>query len=355
MVKMIWIVLMSTLIGCDETKVNSTDAPAKKSKTACANLVGGAKTTSFPAAGVIATPVESNKFYTCSATFIGHNTMITAGHCISRAAPETVRYLGNADFTISEIGQKFTAGIKATKVFHHGSAYIDIDMNLADEKIRTKDVAIIMFPDETAPEFIPVGDTRPATGSTVKLVGYGNTAFGSTAAEDKVRRVGTNTTEDFTNRGTNMIAVSAPTGSITATDALAAPGDSGSGAFFNDKLIGILSNAGTLPGSIGFTLLADVNTADNRALMQTAVAGGAVLGPKPAPPSPTSTPSPENPDPTPPSDPSPEPELPDSDEDGDLSIMLPNEDLIIDADAVQKKTKKTTTDKEDSDSSDDRC
>jgi V8-like Glu-specific endopeptidase len=81
--------------ACDESTVATSSSNKKKSAKSCLSLIGGTKTQAYPASALIAYASGTTKFYTCSATFVGHNTMITAGHCLDKVNPASVRYLGN--------------------------------------------------------------------------------------------------------------------------------------------------------------------------------------------------------------------------------------------------------------------
>ncbi len=305
-------------------------------------LIGGTKTQAYPASALIAYASGATRFYTCSATFVGHNTLFTAGHCLDRANPASVRYLGNTPMPISDLRTRYDAGVSALKVIHHGESYLSTAMDFNNEAIRSKDFAIVIFPDNTAPAVLTVAGQRPAVGSTIRIVSYGNTVFGNTTGEDKFQWTGTNSLESMSNRGTNMLAMSAAPNTTNSADVLATFGDSGGGMFFNDELIGVASVVGNLTPTLAFNLYTDLSTSANLDLIAQAKTQGAVIGPLSAPE------TPKDPDPTPDDKPDPptvnpateDPTNDSSEVDGELSIIAPSDKLMIDSDVVSRKVKK---------------
>lgn len=76
----------------------------------CLSLTGGTKTQDYPASALIGYESGTSKYYTCSASFVGHNTMFTASHCLERANPASIRYLGNTEMLISNLRERYNSG-----------------------------------------------------------------------------------------------------------------------------------------------------------------------------------------------------------------------------------------------------
>ena len=333
------LVLFLSITACDQATVGTSGQDKKKSNKLCLSLIGGTKTQAYPATAIIAYAFGTTKFYTCSATFVGHNTMLTAGHCLEKSNPASVRYLGNTELKITDLRERYNKGVAALKVIHHGDAYLSSTMDFNNEAIRSKDFAIVIFPDNTAPAVFPVATQKPAVGSTIRIVSYGNTVFGNTTSEDKYQWTGTNTLESLATRGTSMLAMSAAPNTTSTGDVLATFGDSGGGMYFNDEIIGVASVVGSLSSTLAFNLYTDISTSVNRDLITNAKTQGAVIGPLSVVKAPEDKPPVVAPVVTPPAD-EPADATSVSSEDGELSIIAPSDELMIDPDVVSRKVKK---------------
>ncbi len=243
---------------------------------------------------------------------------------------------------ITDLRERYNKGVAALKVIHHGEAYLSSAMDFNNEAIRTKDFAIVIFPDNTAPAVFPVAAQKPAVGSTIRIVSYGNTVFGNTTSEDKYQWTGTNTLESLANRGTSMLAMSAAPNTTNSGDVLASFGDSGGGMYFNDEIVGVASVVGSLSATLAFNLYTDISTTVNRDLITNAKAQGAVIGPLPVVTAPDTKPADKPVTPpvvTPPAD-EPADATSVSSDDGELNILAPSDELMIDTDVVSRKVKK---------------
>jgi hypothetical protein len=244
---------------------------------------------------------------------------------------------------ISDLRKRHDAGVAAVKVIHHGDAYLGPTMDFNTEAVRVKDLAVVIFPNNTAPAVLPIAAQKPAACSTIRIVSYGNTVFGNTTAEDKYQWTGTNSLENFSTRGTSMLAMSAAPNTTNSGDVLATFGDSGGGMFHNDELIGVASVVGSLSTTVAFNLYTDLSTTANKDLIARAKTDGAVIGPltpKAADPTPAVVPVVPPAETGADAEPTEDTTNDSSDVDGELTIIAPSDELMIDPDVVSRKVKK---------------
>jgi secreted trypsin-like serine protease len=88
----------------------------------------------------------------CTGTFVSHNTMLTAAHCVDE----------HRVVTLDELG-----GVRSNAVHQY-------PRNIVRGVIDANDVAVVLFPDHTAKAFTKLADRAPAKGDSVFLVGYGS-------------------------------------------------------------------------------------------------------------------------------------------------------------------------------------
>lgn len=176
-------------------------------------------------------PNESNNF--CTATFVSHNTMLTAAHCAS----------DHPVITLPEL-----SGVTSVKVYQYPSRFPSL--GTIDD---ANDVAVVVFPDNTAPAYIQLATHEPTKGDAVTLVGYGSCTQFLGPRETMGRCRGTNEIDEID--AETMIVTRGSTGVVLSK------GDSGGPLFAaGNKIIGV-ANAGTGVVSKHSNLLAPKNFA----------------------------------------------------------------------------------------------
>lgn len=160
----------------------------------------------------IAFPNDPSNF--CTATFVSHNTMLTAAHCTDE----------HPIITLPELG-----GVQSIKVYQ-------FPLDNVSGIIDANDVAVVVFPDNTAPAHARFATESPKKGDKVVLVGYGScTEFLGPAASRKRCR------------GTNEIAkIDVDSRIVTheSTGVYVSKGDSGGPLFtVGNEIVGIANSA----------------------------------------------------------------------------------------------------------------
>ncbi len=156
----------------------------------------------------------------CSAVFVSPNTMLTAAHCteISGHLSKKIKI---------ETGQ--AVGTESLKILRHPN----YRWNTIDH-----DVAVVIFPERTANDFMYVADKAPVKNDRVMIVGYGRTEFDRPAVENKKRK-GWNTIERIDSR---LTFFSKPDSrNLPGEDACSASGDSGGPMLVNEEIVGLSS------------------------------------------------------------------------------------------------------------------
>lgn len=166
------------------------------------NLVNGALTSEYEEIGRLVIDDGINdetglaRTRVCTGTAVGHNTFVTAHHCLpnidseNRRPPEKISYVrGNTldlEWTQTErnaILADASVSTQATKVIYSpdepGSSLDDTGSPVIEIQTLYKDLAVIIFPNNTFSKFLPVANRDPLKGEKVNLVGFGDTELPS--------------------------------------------------------------------------------------------------------------------------------------------------------------------------------
>src|SRR5262245_46117123 len=87
------------LSGCVASTPDHTKAKPKQGAdgTGCAALVNGKKTSRYPAVGLVASIAGGEVVGTCTATWVGKTTLLTASHCTVNEDPRTIAFIPGND------------------------------------------------------------------------------------------------------------------------------------------------------------------------------------------------------------------------------------------------------------------
>ncbi len=276
-------------VACQSGTPSRSDSEAKKktkkqaSGKTCARLVGGNDTSDFPATVLLASLVGANQYEFCSATFVGANVLITAGHCLHKPDPSVIRFVG-VDANSQTVVQRYDAGIAPSNIIHHGPSFIGKDLDVNTEATREKDLAYLIFATDLAPAIIDVAPTRPAVGEVVDVVGFGNNVFAVASPTHQFRRqTGSNVIASFASNGIQSLGIKGQTNTTDPAAVLASFGDSGGALLYQDKIAGVTSMLAPLGGTDGGVLFVDLNSTVSKSLRQQAEAAGAKVGVEPPP------------------------------------------------------------------------
>jgi hypothetical protein len=214
--------------------------------------------------------------------------MLTAAHCIDSSKNGGIYFVpGDApDLTKSNFKR-----IKASSAFHLGLTFDDFDDEVAVED-RVNDIAVIVFPAETAPAVTGIAPTRPALLQRVTMVGYGATQLVDEDIENVIprKREGSNVVRRSTGNGFSDLLVEvgfvsaeqSADGARDGSTAMASKGDSGGPILVDGAIAGIASRAGAGGSSptLYFASYASPLSQEAQSLFSRARKAGAVI-PKP--------------------------------------------------------------------------
>ena len=236
-----------------------TDGTQKNTCLAGFNVINGKETTDYPSVGLLAELDETNVIGgTCTGTWVGPNTMITAAHCITAGSETELVFLKGSVVstgdTIQDAQKIVATGVKPTKVImnadelKHGNLANDlIEMNIA-----YKDMAILIFGSDVAPATTKILNRHPTNKEAAVIVGFGATASAVRTAEPgekSIKRVGKNhvVVRDELKEAFPDLLIMFGRGKTVDTsgkaiDSLSGAGDSGGPIFVDGALAGVVSN-----------------------------------------------------------------------------------------------------------------
>jgi hypothetical protein len=154
----------------------------------------------------------------CTGTFIRHNLMLTAAHCVRDVTQVTAYFEANS--------------IPSTGI---------ISNPRYNQSNRNKDIALIFFPNNTAPETSTLCQTAAKAGTAIRYVGFGKNGESDTSGRS-IKREGQNIIDALE----NGVIYSSGTEAATRNDgaeATIALGDSG-GPLFDERrncILGVAS------------------------------------------------------------------------------------------------------------------
>jgi secreted trypsin-like serine protease len=210
---------------------------------------------------------------TCTGTWIGENTILTAAHCTGDGPSDADGKVSDAEIVVFEVTDHSTMPKKTALVTRVVEVYRNKQWE-AKKGYNRYDLAILKTEDKAANER-PRDEARlsrvaPLKGEAIEIVGYGYydmSTFGKKG--DDMKRVGRNKIADVSGGFINITGeVKDKTGGATGEAASAGQGDSGGPMFRQGEVIGVASGGGT--GGLfarGEASYVDLNTSDSRAFL----------------------------------------------------------------------------------------
>jgi|GEM_PF-2130094 len=187
--------------------------------------------TDKPAIVQISADLGGGSAASCTATWVSHNTIITAAHCLW----DQGRKLSNV-----KVSRGAGAGAKAVKVLTHPK-YVDAQ----SVPIDNYDVGVLIFPDNSSTESIPVAQAAPQGGDPIMIVGFGKYDHSNGSSGGK-KRFGNNKITDVDRQGRlNFEGSARPTtggDDGTGESSVNSQGDSGGPMLFKERIIGVSSS-----------------------------------------------------------------------------------------------------------------
>jgi V8-like Glu-specific endopeptidase len=219
---------------------------------AALDIVNGATTTRYPAVVLLLDYDASTRLLSlCTGTFIGHNALLTASHCVTESG-KRMRYVK---------GTSFAADFDAATAYANGVAPLQVlnPSKVGGEFVKAgdteTDLALLVFPDHTAPATLPLATRRPSSGDAVTLVGFGRAtqADNGGRAEAIYKRIGDNTyhaTKELEEELPGLITLFGPGDQATGGKhkSLTGEGDSGGPLLLDDTVVGVTSSGGPVTG-----------------------------------------------------------------------------------------------------------
>lgn len=201
---------------------------------------------------------------TCTATFINHRQAITAAHC-------TVPVNGQAP-TLQYVTHGGANGGMEVVMATAQSAHVHQHFTMDGPHIY--DLAILNFPDNTAPAVAAIAVDPPAEARAgVTIVGYGvnhitiqGQSHSGTGAGFK--RKGFN---QISRRGDGIyevVGVSKPGKATLGQQSVSGPGDSGGALYYQNQLIGIVESGSTVQVVKILGRFVDLTTATSKEFLQ---------------------------------------------------------------------------------------
>ncbi len=309
MVRLAFILILGLFISCKKTeggdaaskpRGTTRSGSSKNKPQTCLKVVDGVEALDDPAVHLLVlTDAKSGDVVSsCTGTFVSDNTLITAGHCIPAAGEKYVMLATNG-FELTKARKPPQGAVAPLKAFFDPSLAANSrgGRDLAPNQSPEIDVAILIFPDKTARDWLPLANTTVATGTEVKLVGYGSShaIYPEKDSSTSVKKM----------MGYNKIAPIEPIKGNLPTDGLlftfawgepgeaakhgeetvsGAPGDSGGPIIANGVIVGTVSRGVTIKevptlekqiGTNTLDIFVDVTNPIAKSLLAKAKAAGA--------------------------------------------------------------------------------
>ncbi|MGE0174184.1 MAG: trypsin-like serine protease [Oligoflexales bacterium] len=266
----------------------------------CLKIVNGEKTNDFPSVNFLVNNIGNM----CTGTWVGHNVLLAASHCLDPKALNAILVLqGPSVDTSKPMDYKPQVPVK---VLYNGGAGItnQIHKNVQNE---LEDLSILIFKDNSAPAVTPIYPGVAPQSSKGTLVGYGNENLPGGKSEKvgviRTKQIGVNNTvfsvpgfltelyekaqlpaEDIEGVLTLLGNPNDNSSNQAMYGSLASSGDSGGPIFVDGKIAGVasfvtrLSNVEASDPTIGgITVYVSLGSGASQALIEKAKAQGAVF------------------------------------------------------------------------------
>jgi Trypsin len=249
------------------------------------SLVNGKESSEHPAV-VLIVQQKSTGVGVCTGTFVSSSTLITAAHCINSQPNGGIYYFPGSK---PNLQAPTSPAIKATKAFHLGKTIEYFEGLNGNIQPALDDLAIVVFPEGTAPAAVGLVGAKPPLEETVTMIGFGSThVVGSPNLSNYTiaRRIGTNKIKlapNFQDFHPEQILVGyiSEQASQNANGALslASNGDSGGPILAGGLIAGIASTASFYPTTpaLHFASYNSVNGPEAIQLIAQARQGGASI------------------------------------------------------------------------------
>lgn len=173
-------------VTAKDKDARGADAKSKSKKKSCLNLVGGSLTDEEPYVALLLAPID-NGVSICTGTWVSDSTMITASHCLWDTKDGKARYIPGTGMIIS--------GDSGTEAMNRGIAAELVILGAPEKTLgrpevkgemddSIRDIAVAIFPENTAPAYVPVLENPLSSSDNLLLVGYGDIKAPAAGPED---------------------------------------------------------------------------------------------------------------------------------------------------------------------------
>jgi hypothetical protein len=219
---------------------------------ACFAVVNGQETNSYLPGGTLLTQtqqdIQQGGYAVCTGTFVSDNTLVTASHCVDPNQPGATAFVRATELATDQFESVYGAGIHAQSAITSGLIQYGGGSGL-DVSQTFQDIAIVIFPDHSAPATTKIAASGPQPGDPVTIVGFGMTDMHSDQSTDpSIKRTGSNIVPRLAATlqlpsDTYLIEGRASTIGAVAKDTMISHGDSGGPLLTaNQTVAGVASN-----------------------------------------------------------------------------------------------------------------
>ena len=178
---------------------SSCGAPPSQTRSACPSLFsqsplrieGGTETTDFPSVVLMFSGPRVGSVAKCTGTIVGHNTVLTAAHCIKGSA-DSIYVMQTQSLRGAEHNGALASAISPRSIISHGP-FLSSSTGADISKLR-EDLVVLLFADNSFQQrdvIIPslYERNRPENFSEMIMVGFGKSSA-SDSTDTSIKRVG---------------------------------------------------------------------------------------------------------------------------------------------------------------------
>ena len=250
-------------------------------------IVDGVTTSNWPAV-VLLLRLTADQIEMCTGTFVGHNVVATAGHCVDSSPTGGVSVIRNVlTLNLDDEGRANgptinSTGVKPLRVVHNGwtkENLVGPDGEVLNVNAIGQDVAYLIMPDNSAPAYLGYYNGTIGADTAGTVVGFGLPSLTSSTPY-ATKREGNLTVTPAKDIADVLDSEAKWWWLFSKKNASTAPGDSGGPLFIQGQLAGITSSGSKRPFYLGgatISSFANLNSSRNQQLKQQAQAAGAVF------------------------------------------------------------------------------
>jgi len=189
--KLLTVILVSFTSGCGTSPSQTRGTCANLASQSSLKIEDGSETTEYPSVVLIMSGPRVGSVAKCTGTIVGHNTVLTAAHCIKGSA-DTVYVMQTLSLRGAEHNRALASSISPRAIISHGP--FSGSTTNADISKLPEDLVVLLFVDNSFQQrdvIVPSlhGRNRPENFSDTIMVGFGKSSAGDTS-DTSIKRVG---------------------------------------------------------------------------------------------------------------------------------------------------------------------